>query len=108
MKGAVSWALSGCVERIGSMRLQQLFRVAGEQLLLICRGKIKRVERVYCRLDRSERGVGREYHLVGAKKFVAATQRMSAAAEHRSIGIEVAEIIEVWPLQRRKDLGVVL
>ena len=52
--------ISRCAEMNGSMRFQQFFGIAGEQLALVGRRNLKRVERIDCRFDRSERRIGGE------------------------------------------------
>src|SRR5262245_58397613 len=57
--------------------------------------------------DRTERRIGSEYHVVATEEIEPAAQRI-LAAEQRGVAVEVVEVIEMRPLERRQDLRIVL
>src|SRR6202051_5087835 len=59
------------------------------------------------RRDRAERRVGREHHVGGAEE-VEATRNAVLAAEHGGIAVELLEIVEMRPPERRQNLRIVL
>src|SRR5262245_46624783 len=92
----------------GKFPLEQPLRIAGEDLAPIAVGDVKPLDDVDGRRDRAERGIGREPHVVGPEKLEPAAHRVDAAAEQRGIAIEVVQIVEMGPLQRRQDFRIVL
>src|SRR5215468_8827558 len=88
--------------------LEQPLGVAGEDLAPIAVGDVEPLDDVDGWRDRAERRVGREHHVVGAEELEPAAHRVDAAAEQRSVAVEIAHIVEMRPLERRQDLRIVL
>src|SRR6516164_3154351 len=88
--------------------LEQPLGVAGEDLAPIAVRDVEPLDDVNRRRDRTERRVGCEHHVVGAEEFEPAAHRVDAAAEQRGIAVEVVQVVEMGPLQRRQDLRIVL
>src|SRR5262249_5684639 len=88
--------------------LEQPLGVAGEDLGAVGVADLELADRVDRGRDRPERSVGREYDVVAAEEFEPAAHRVDAASEQGGIAVEVMQIVEVRPLQRRQYLGIVL
>src|SRR5262249_47045498 len=97
----MSWLLVSMIVRrhaSAQLLLQQPFRVPDIDLAPVCLAQAQPVDHLDGRLDRPERGVGGEHDLVGTEELQPAGDAV-LSAEHRGVGIEIAEIVEMRPLQ---------
>src|SRR6478752_7336558 len=73
------------------------------ELSFIGRCESEFLDRIYSRCDRTQRRVGRENHLIGAKEFQPTARCCNAAAEHRRIGKKIVQIVHVLSFQGREN-----
>src|SRR5262245_40541894 len=92
----------------GQLQLEKALGIAGEDLPPVAVADIEAPDDVDRRRDRAKRSVGREHHVVRAEELEPAAHRVDAAAKQRGVAVKVVQIVEVRPLERGQDLGIVL
>src|SRR5262245_26807346 len=85
----------------GKYPLEQPLRISGEDLAPVAVRDVEPLDDVDGRRDRAERRIGREHHVVGAEEFKPAAHRVDAAAEQRGVAVEIVQVVEMRPLERR-------
>src|SRR5712692_817359 len=93
---------------LGEFPVQQPLGIAAEYPAPVGLRDVEPLDHLDRRRDRAERRVGGEHHVLAAEEFEPAAHRMGAAAEQRGVAVEVVQIVEVRPLERRQHLRVVL
>src|SRR5262245_21889436 len=92
----------------GQLQLEKALGIAGENLPPVAVADIEPPDDVDRRRDRAERGIGREQDVVRAEELEPAAHRVDAAAEQRGVAVKVVQVVEVRPLERGQDLGIIL
>src|SRR5262245_2845062 len=92
----------------GRLQLEKALGIAGEDLPPVTVADIEPPDDVDRRRDRAQRSVGREHDVVRAEELEPAAHCVDAAAEQRGVAVEVVHVVEVRPLERGQDLGIIL